>query len=451
MEYQNESHSSALKKIASKFDRSKFRALHETMSFNDYVEKVYANPRLISTAFQRIYDMIMSFGSYEFEKYRKVLTHYNFFDDEDIPIYGLEETLDSLVKFIRGAAGNYGTEKRVLLLHGPVGSAKSTIARCFKKGLEKYTRTDAGALYTFKWVNLPTGEDGLYGQKEDLCPMHEEPLRLVAKEDRQQIVEELTEVLREQGGKYRLKCEGDLCPRCKKFMEELLTRYDGDWEKVVTEHIRVVRLVMSESDRVGIGTFQPKDEKNQDSTELTGDINFGKLPQYGSDSDSRAFNFDGEFCVANRGMCEFIEMLKLAQEFLYDLLGASQEKQIKPKKFPQVAVDEFLLGHTNGPEFDKLKSNQYMEALKDRTNVVNVPYLTKWSDEIKILDHDYNERTVPQHIAPHTKEIAALWTVLTRLDLEDSKDNKLDPIKKVKLYNGEVLPGYTEDSIKEAS
>lgn len=110
----------------------------------------------------------------------------------------------------------------------------------------------------------------------------------------------------------------------------------------VLNHIRVKRLLLSEKDRIGIGTFQPKDEKNQDSTELTGDINYRKIAQYGSDSDPRAFNFDGEFNIANRGIVEFIEMLKLDVAFLYDLLGASQEQSIKPKKFAQTDIDEVI-------------------------------------------------------------------------------------------------------------
>jgi len=97
------------------------------------------------------------------------------------------------------------------------------------------------------------------------------------------------------------------------------------------KHIRIKRIILSEIDRVGIGTFQPKDEKNQDSTELTGDLNYRKIAVYGSDSDPRAFNFDGEFNIANRGLIEFVEVLKLDTAFLYDLLGASQEHKIKPK------------------------------------------------------------------------------------------------------------------------
>ena len=135
--------------------------------------------------------------------------------------------------------------------------------------------------------------------------------------------------------------------------------------------------MLSEKDRVGIGTFQPKDEKNQDSTELTGDINYRKIAEYGSDSDPRAFNFDGEFNIANRGIVEFIEVLKLDVAFLYDLLGASQEHKIKPKKFAQTDIDEVILGHTNEAEYKKLQNNEFMEALRDRTIKIDIPYITK--------------------------------------------------------------------------
>src|SRR5207253_2270557 len=138
--------------------------------------------------------------------------------------------------------------------------------------------------------------------------------------------------------------------------------------------IKVYRLMLSEQDRIGIGTFQPKDEKNQDSTELTGDINYRKIAEYGTDSDPRAFNFDGELNIANRGLVEFIEVLKLDVAFLYDLLGASQEHKIKPKKFAQTDIDEVILGHTNEPEYKKLQDNQYMQALPGFTedNVIEL-------------------------------------------------------------------------------
>lgn len=437
-----------LSRLAASFNRNEFRSFNEEISFSEYLDRVYANPLLIRTAFQRIYDMIMSAGSYTFEKDRETLTHYNFFDPY---IFGLEKTLDQIVKFIRGAAGRYGTEKRILLLTGPVGSSKSTIARCLKRGLENYTRTDEGVVYTFKWVNLPTGAEGIYTATEDLCPMHDDPIKLIEEPRRSKVIAELNDIYRDKMESkwktYQLWCDGELDPRSQLFMDMLLAKYDGDWEKVVKEHIRVVRFVMSESKRKGIATFQPKDEKNQDATELTGDVDFSKMPHFGKDSDPRAFSFDGELCKGNRGLVEFIEMLKLQQEFLYDLLGASQEKQIKPKKFSQVVVDQFLLGHTNIPEYEKLKNNAYMDALKDRTVNVDVPYLLKVADEIKVLANDYNPSRVRQHIAPHTLETVALWSVLTRL--EDDNDGKIDIVKKAKLYNDEAVPGYEQDTVKE--
>src|SRR5437016_6749188 len=195
-----------------------------------------------------------------------------------------------------------------------------------------------------------------------------------------------------------------------------MTEYKGDWTKVVG-HVKVHRLLLSERDRVGIGTFQPKDEKNQDSTELTGDINYRKIAEYGSDSDPRAFNFDGEFNIANRGIVEFIEVLKLDVAFLYDLLGASQEHKVKPKKFAQTDIDEVIIGHTNEAEYKKLLNNEFMEALRDRTVKIDIPYITKLQEEVKIYEKDFNIKKIPgKHIAPHTLEVAAMWGVLSRLE-----------------------------------
>ena len=141
-------------------------------------------------------------------------------------------------------------------------------------------------------------------------------------------------------------------------------------------------------------------------------------------------------------------MLKLDVAFLYDLLGACQEHKIKPKKFPQTDIDEVIIGHTNEPEYRKLQNNEFMEALRDRTVKIDVPYITKLSEEIKIYEKDYNsERIRGKHIAPHTIEMASMWAVLTRL--EEPKKANLTLLQKLKLYDGKTLPGYTEDCVKE--
>ncbi len=428
--------------VRSRQQRDVFQALNWSGTFDDYVQLVIDRPKVTRTAFQRIYDMILSHGVEEYVEFKKKILRYRFFDDPidrgGDGIFGLEVPLMKMVAFFKAAAQRYGPEKRVLLLHGPVGSCKSTIARLLKKGLEQYSRTPDGALYTYSW-RLEAADD-----RWEECPMHEEPLHLAPIEMRGEFLAELS---RHTKDGYEFFVEGDLCPFCRRNYDELIRKYDGDWTAVIS-HVRVRRLLLSEKDRVGIGTFQPKDEKNQDSTELTGDINYRKIAQYGSDSDPRAFNFDGEFNIANRGIIEFIEVLKLDVAFLYDLLGASQEHKIKPKKFQQTDIDLVILGHTNEPEYRKLQKNEFMEALRDRTVKIDIPYITKLDDEIKIYLKDYNDKKVRgRHIAPHTLEMAAMWSVMTRL--EPPKKADLTTLQKLKLYNGKTLPGYTSDNIRE--
>lgn len=437
-----------IERIGAMQDFKLYRELHWEGSFEEYLQVVRERPQITRNAYQRLYDMIISFGTEEYIDNKKKLTRFNFFKDElnggANAIYGLDIPLMRLVHVLKAAAEGYGPEKRVILLHGPVGSSKSTIARLLKQGIEYYSRTPDGALYSFDWVNL-AGTD-LAGTSTDrfASPMNDEPLRLIPMEWRAKAIEELGL----SNDQFKVRVDGDLDPASRFIFKNLMTKYEGDWGKVVRNHVRVRRLVLSEKDRVGIGTFQPKDEKNQDSTELTGDINYRKIAEYGSDSDPRAFNFDGEFNIANRGIVEFVEMLKLDVAFLYDLLGASQEKKIKPKKFAQTDIDEVIIGHTNEAEYKKLLNNEFMEALRDRTIKIDIPYITKLNEEIKIYEKDFAQQKVKgKHIAPHTLEVAAMWAVMTRL--EDPKKHNLSLVQKMKLYDGKVLPGYTQDTVKE--
>ncbi len=854
-----------LEELASLHDKQRYREYHWEGSFADYLEIVTENPKVARSAYQRLYDMILYFGYTEYTRHKEKLIHYHFFDDpvgngEDA-IFGLDRYLMTLVNIFNSAARRYGTERRIVLLHGPVGSSKSTIIRLLKKGLEYYTRLPEGALYSFSWVL----EDGSIVP----CPLNEEPLKLIPPELRVKFLERLNEGKKED---EQVWVEGDLCPLCRYYFRDFLRQYQGDWRQVVGKHIRTRRVIFSEKDRIGIGTFQPKDEKcvhgstlcttekglvtledlffslngsrpeagrfaplrlgvqsvrghaetshlyhggkkpvyeiqtrfgytitatanhrlltmddgdfhwkrvgdlkvgdyvalycganrfgtnrslpavdgydlpeeatlldeemaywlgllvaegsitffdvwfsnasqrllqffldfgcrrfkvngavyrkkghknssavleskhlsrwlasevgirsgvenkqippailqapreivlaflaglfdgdacvrvkyngvneftyssaskilakqvhllllnlgivgslhcqvignksyyklvvlgdavcdlidfipslrqkstmpltprrgnglrtdvlpnvepllasfpelawyyrrivqterhltrakakelleflpenhptteflrwlveaplvwlplrkirpmgeepvfdltvttwqayvadgfishnSQDATELTGDIDYRLIAIYGSDSDPRAFRFDGEFCIANRGLVEFIELLKLEREFLYDLLGASQEHVIKPKKFAQVDIDEVVLGHTNEPEYRKLQRDEYMEALRDRTIKVDIPYVLKLGDELKIYEKFFNPKRVRnKHIAPHTLEIASMWAVLTRL--EEPKKFQLSLMQKLKLYDGKALPGFTEDHVLE--
>lgn len=431
-------------------DRTKDLDLAWSGTMADYLNRVKGDLKITRNSYQRLFDLIMEHGSKEYIDAKKQMVHYNFFDDETNggkdAVFGLDIPLMKLVNVLKAASLGYGAEKRVLLLHGPVGSAKSTICRRIKKGVEAYSKTPQGRLYTFEWID-PNGEnEDIFGEGVRVfpSPMNEEPLLLFPEEYRREIQDDLN---KGADGDFRVNVKGDICPPSRFIFQKLNEKYDGDLEKVL-KHVRVKRLVLSEADRIGIGTFQPKDEKNQDSTELTGDINYRKIAQYGSDSDPRAFNFDGEFNVANRGIIEFVEVLKLDVAFLYDLLGASQEHMIKPKKFAQTHIDEVIIGHTNEPEYKRLQDNEFMEALRDRTIKIDIPYITKLKNETEIYKKDFNSRVLRGvTIAPHTIEVAAMWAIMTRL--EKPKKANLNRLQKMKLYDGKTLSNYTEDNIKE--
>src|SRR5438876_1800504 len=182
-----------LSAIANLQSAQDYQELNWEGSLEDYLKLVQENPRVTRNAFQRIYDMILAYRKEEYVEYKKKITRYRFFRDEKHngrdAVYGIDQSLNHLVDIFKSASRNYGTERRVILLHGPVGSAKSTIARLMKKGLEVYSKTEAGQLFTFSW-DIPDmeGHDSLQP-----CPMHEEPLKLVPLDQRERVIHEINE------------------------------------------------------------------------------------------------------------------------------------------------------------------------------------------------------------------------------------------------------------------
>src|SRR5262245_38312968 len=130
--------------IDRRLDQANYREQHWEGSFWEYLDLVIENPTIARNSFQRVYDMILSYGTEAFTQFKQELTRYKFFgdpvDNGADAIFSLEKPLMQLVDFFKSAAQGYGTEKRILLLHGPVGSSKSTIARLLKKGLESYSK-----------------------------------------------------------------------------------------------------------------------------------------------------------------------------------------------------------------------------------------------------------------------------------------------------------------------
>src|SRR6266516_7816388 len=163
---------SILNELRTHVDLNDYRKLHWEGSFEEYLTIVIEHPEVTRSAYQRLFDMILSHGTEEVYENKEKVIRFKFFTEyaarHGDAIFGLDRPLMQLVNTFKSAARGYGTERRVLLLHGPVGSSKSTIARMLKRGLEEFSKTDAGMLFAFAW-KMP---DGSY-QK---CPMHEEPL-----------------------------------------------------------------------------------------------------------------------------------------------------------------------------------------------------------------------------------------------------------------------------------
>ncbi|MBD8026930.1 PrkA family serine protein kinase [Ureibacillus sp. Re31] len=375
-------------------------------TFAEYLEIVRERPEVAQTAHSRVYNMIKSAGLAE----RDGKKMYHFFGKE---IFGLETALERLVEeYFHPAARRLDVRKRILLLMGPVSGGKSTIVTLLKRGLEQYSRTEEGAVYAIKG-----------------CPMHEDPLHLIPHNLREEFFKE-----------YGIRIEGSLSPLNTMRLQQ---EYGGRIEDVMVE-----RIFFSEDKRVGIGTFTPSDPKSQDIADLTGSIDFSTIAEYGSESDPRAYRFDGELNKANRGMMEFQEMLKLDEKFLWHLLSLTQEGNFKAGRFALISADELIVAHTNETEYRTFISNKKNEALHSRIIVMPIPYNLKVSEEERIYEKMIRESDMSHvHIAPHALRAAAIFSVLTRLEIP--KKQGIDLVKKMRLYDGESVEGFNSVDVEE--
>lgn len=386
--------------------RDRERELQWEGTFAQYFEIASKNPKVGRLSHERIYDMIMDAG---FDITRTGEPHYKFFGQE---IFGIEKPLQQIVDYFHSAAQRLEVRKRVLLLMGPVGGGKSTVVALMKRGLEDYTRTPEGAVYAIRD-----------------CPMHEEPLHLIPNDLRGDVEKE-----------FGIYIEGDLCPHCRYMVDN---QFRGRIEEVP-----VKRITFSEKYRVGVGTFTPSDPKSQDISELVGGIDLSTIGEVGVESDPRAYRFDGELNIANRGLMEFVEMLKTDEKFLYVLLTLSQEQNIKTGRFSMIYADEVVASHTNEHEYQSFVGNKKSEALQDRIILVRVPYNLRVSDEVKIYEKLLKQSALQNvHIAPYTLRIASIFAILTRL--EPSKKAGMSLMKKLRLYDGEDMEDFKQKDVRE--
>lgn len=370
-------------------------------TFLDYLNLLKEDTSSYQLAHERLYQLLIEPGVENIKTEedarlmriygKEIIKRYAFFKDD---FFGIDETIMKIVRYFYSAAMRGEESRQVLYLVGPVGAGKSSLIEAIKKLLET-----SPPIYALEG-----------------CPMREEPLHLLPKHLRGK-VEELLGV----------HIEGDLCPVCK---YRLMKEFNGEYE-----HFPVVQTDFSVRSRKGIGVVPPVDPNNQDTSVLTGSIDISKMDLYPED-DPRVLSLNGAFNAGNRGIVEFIEVFKNDVEYLHTMITATQEKSVpSPGKNAMIYFDGVILAHSNEAEWNKFKSDHTNEAILDRIVKIEVPYCLQLSEEVKIYEKMLKHANFKSHIAPHTLEIAAMFAILTRL----SPSNKVDPLTKLKIYNGEEV------------
>ena len=375
--------------------REKFSGVLE-----DYLRLIEEDSDIPVLAHKRLYTKIISEGITELDETNERCN--KLFNGETVKTYdyfsghffGMERPLRRVVRFLHSAAMKGEESRQVLLLLGPVGAGKSALVEHIKGALE-----ECAPIYVL-----------------DGCPIREEPLHLIPRSLRDEFQT-----------KYGIKIEGDLCPVCR---HRLINEFDGDFTKFpITESSFSVR------GRKGVGVVPPMDPNTQDTSLLIGSEDISKLDLYPED-DPRVLSLNGAFNVGNRGIVEFVEVFKNEIEFLHTMITATQEKNVpSPGKQAMIYFDGVILAHCNEAEWNKFKSEHTNEAILDRIVRVNVPYCLEYDQEVKIYEKLIARSDFDCHIAPHTLEVAAMFSVLSRL----KPSNKVDSLTKMKIYNGEEI------------
>ncbi len=287
-------------------------------------------------------------------------------------LFGIDEPLSRVVDYFKAAAAGSDVGRRLLLLLGPPSGGKSTLAILMKRGLEEYSRTEAGALY------------GIKGS-----PLRENPLNLVPASLRAEFRE-----------RYGVDIVGELSPWAREFVER---EFDGDFGRVPVE-----RIFIDERRAPASAPTRRMIRPRLTSRTWWARWTSPRSPRSATKGDPRAWSWSGAVYAASRGMLEMIEILKVKREFLYLLLTMTQEKNVKVSRFPLIHLDETILAHTNLAEFHKFLQEKENEALLDRMVIIKVPYSLSYQDEARI----YKKLVVGApafrdvHLDPHVLDLA---------------------------------------------
>ncbi|HTC09114.1 MAG TPA: PrkA family serine protein kinase [Acetobacteraceae bacterium] len=315
--------------------------------------------------------------------------------------YGMEETIERIVGFLRHAAQGLEERKQILYLLGPVGGGKSSLAERLKALMEQYP------IYVLKAGN-------------ELSPVFESPLGLFNSDT-------MAKMLEERYGIPPRRLIGIMSPWCMKRLDE----FDGD-----VSRFRVVKLMPSRLRQIGVAKTEPGDENNQDISSLVGKVDIRKLELH-AQNDPDAYSYSGGLNRANQGILEFVEMFKAPIKMLHPLLTATQEgNYIGTENIGAIPFTGIIMAHSNEAEWQSFKNNRNNEAFIDRIYVIKVPYCLRVTEEQKIYDKlvSHSELAAAP-CAPATLEMLARFSVLSRLKRHENSTL----FAKMRVYDGESL------------
>ena len=375
------------------------------MTLPEYLEACRDNPLMYSTATERL---LAAIGEPEMVDTAKDARLGRIFMNRTMRIYppfsefyGMEETIERIVGFLRHAAQGLEERKQIMYLLGPVGGGKSSLAERLKALMEVYP------IYVLK-------------AGDQLSPVFESPLGLFNPE-------RMGPMLEDRFGIPQRRLTGLMSPWCIKRLDE----FEGDISR-----FRVAKMLPSRLRQIGISKTEPGDENNQDISSLVGKVDIRKLELH-SQNDPDAYSYSGGLNRANQGLLEFVEMFKAPIKMLHPLLTATQEgNYIGTENIGAIPFHGIILAHSNEAEWQTFKNNRNNEAFIDRIYVIKVPYCLRVTEEQKIYDKLVRSSELSASpCAPATLEMLARFSVLTRLRRHENSTL----FAKMRVYDGESL------------
>jgi predicted Ser/Thr protein kinase len=458
--------------------RTAFAENRSILSFEEYLAVVQESPRRQArSAAQYLRDVVEHFGAVDRETPAGRVRRYQLFDLAFDPagtgqrVAGQEEVQAGLVRGL-GSFVRAGRVNKLILLHGPNGSAKSTLVAALFRAMEAYSRLPVGALYRFHWVfpsdkklkggsSLGFGSQGegggetgsfahLDGEALDArlaCPLKDHPLLLVPRQERVRFLEPL--LARGEGSDEFVLSDylrtGEPCHFCRQIHDALLGAYRGDWLKLL-RHVQVERLYVSARYQEAAVTVEPQLTVDASYRQVTADRSAAGLPP--ALHAVSLLEPTGPLVAANRGLVEFSDLLKRPLEAFKYLLGTAETGRVSLDSL-LLQLDLVLVASANEHQLAAFKELPEFPSFRGRLELVRVPYLRRTSVEREIYDQQITSAAVGKHVAPHATEVAALWAVLTRLKrpLADRHAVEvrpllvgLTPLEKARLYDTGVAP-----------